>query len=71
MRKTIAVGELSEEGFAVMKIDFEMYKDKAVVVIRDDNGNTVGTYESKYAVIKDYHRLTKAQVDAALAAKSN
>jgi len=54
-----------------MIIDFELYRDRAIVKIKDDDGKTVDQYESDKTHIKDYHRLTKAQVDTAQAARAN
>lgn len=54
-----------------MTIDFEIYRDRAVVVIKDDDGKIVEKYESEKSHIKDYHLYTKAQIDTAQTAKFN
>ncbi len=54
-----------------MKINFTLYKDKAVVEILDNEGRVLHEYEAKDACVRDYHRVTKAHVDNAQAAKTN
>jgi|GEM_PF-1100815 hypothetical protein len=39
-----------------MKIEMEIWRDKSVVTIMDDDARIIDRYESKDILLKDYHR---------------